>query len=526
MVTPEECERMHETKTFADKRANVHLLNGLFGMTRIKTVENGEVTIQGEETYCTGQDTFINGALRKNIVSQVEYIVELGETTARWENGGNHGEDVSNADIIPCKMAAEGCISYASTITYKWKDDQPSCPLVVTKRAIGEKVKGDHFLSRKGGVYLEMNRPEVYPGCQFSVHGTNIPGFFLLESSEALKHGHELKKFRPDDFSEVRFSIARDMFGIIIQEEKIEEENRAHLKSTCHQIQNVKERGLTLSEKGSSNIIKTETPGTFLMVEGEVYGQIICPIVDVSPRKTTICSYEFPVTHNGQNMWLEPLTRILRSSYTLQPCSQIGAAKFKTNSGRYIQASPEISYIKRPKQLKNSFEDNDIQEEDDEIHFGLYTQKETEQYEHSIHFKASKHELQSKMATHWLCSQDSEDCEFGFPQLDYSPLELMAPRDTLTKILDGVLHFGGPSSMVLSGFNYLYEGIMKLAFFIWACIKIWKRCFRQERRQDDDEETRMNNAVAVQILAQHIQKDDESEDGPYQHLRATLHEID
>merc|ERR1712055_378540 len=222
---------MHETKTFADKRANVHLLNGLFGMTRIKTVENGEVTIQGEETYCTGQDTFINGALRKNIVSQVEYIVELGETTARWENGGNHGEDVSNADIIPCKMAAEGCISYASTITYKWKDDQPSCPLVVTKRAIGEKVKGDHFLSRKGGVYLEMNRPEVYPGCQFSVHGTNIPVFFLLESSEALKHGHELKKFRPDDFSEVRFSIARDMFGIIIQEEKIEEENRAHLKS-------------------------------------------------------------------------------------------------------------------------------------------------------------------------------------------------------------------------------------------------------------------------------------------------------
>ena len=123
-------------------------------------------------------------------------------------------------------------------------------------------------------------------------------------------------------------------------------------------------------------------------------------------------------------------------------------------------------------------------------------------------------------------SQDSEDCEFGFPQLDYSPLELMAPRDTLTKILDGVLHFGGPSSMVLSGFNYLYEGIMKLAFFIWACIKIWKRCFRQQRNQEDDEQRRRDNQVAIQVLTQAIQKDNENEDRPYQHLQANLTEID
>ena len=68
-------------------------------------------------------------------------------------------------------------------------------------------------------------------------------------------------------------------------------------------------------------------------------------------------------------MWLEPITRILRTSYTLQPCSQIGAPKFKTNSGRYIQSSPELSYIKSPKKMKNSFEDNDIQEDDD-IHYG------------------------------------------------------------------------------------------------------------------------------------------------------------
>ena len=517
---------MHESKTFVDKRGNVHPLNGLFGYTRIKTVENGEVTIDNEETFCTGQDTFINGVLRKNIVSQVEYVIELGETTARWENGGNHGEDISNSDIIPCKLAAEGCISYENMISYFWKDDQQSCPLVVTKRAIGEKVKGDHFLSREGGIYLEMNKQEVYPGCQFSVHGTNIPGVYLLESSKAVKHGHELKEFRADDFSEVKFAISRDLFGIIIQEEKIEQQNRAHLKSTCHQIQNVKERGITLSEKGSSNIINTETPGTFLMVEGELYGQIICPIVDVSPRKTTICSYEFPVTHNGENMWLEPLTRILRTSYTLTPCSQIGAPKFKTNSGRYIQASPEISFIKSPKQLKYSFEDNDFQEDDDEVQFGLYTQPETEQYEHSIHFKASKHELQSKMATHWLCAQNSEDCDIAFPQLDYSTLDLMAPRDTLTKILDGVLHFGGPSSMVISAFNYLYEGIMKIAFFIWACIKIWKRCFRQQRNQEDDEQRRRDNQVAIQVLTQAIQKDNENEDRPYQHLQANLTEID
>ena len=517
---------MHESNTFVDKRGNVHPLNGLFGYTRIKTVENGEVTIDNEETFCTGQDTFINGVLRKNIVSQVEYVIELGESTVRWENGANHGEDISNADIIPCKLAGEGCISYENMISYYWKDDQQSCPLVVTKRAIGEKVRGDHFLSREGGIYLEMSKQEVYPGCQFSVHGTNIPGVYLVESSEAEKHGHELKEFRADDFSEVKFGISRDLFGIIIQEEKIEQQNRAHLKSTCHQIQNVKERGITLSEKGSSNIINTETPGTFLMVEGELYGQIICPIVDVSPRKTTICSYEFPVTHNGENMWLEPLTRILRTSYTLTPCSQIGAPKFKTNSGRYIQASPEISFIKTPKQLKYSFEANDFQEDDDEVQYGLYTQPETEQYEHSIHFKASKHELQSKMATHWLCAQNSEDCDIAFPQLDYSTLDLMAPRDTLTKILDGVLHFGGPSSMVISAFNYLYEGIMKLAFFIWACIKIWKRCFRQQRNQEDDEQRRMNNAVAIQVLTQAIQKDNENEDRPYQHLQANLTEID
>ena len=108
-------------------------------------------------------------------------------------------------------------------------------------------------------------------------------------------------------------------------------------------------------------------------------------------------------------------------------------------------------------------------EEEDEVtrKYGLFSEKETKQYSRSIQFKSRKHELQTKMATHWCekYSQEGEGCGTD-GLLQYSPIEITneVEDDNWTKFLKGVLYFGG-FGKTLATFNWGYELLMKVAFF-------------------------------------------------------------
>ena len=467
-VSKDECRRMIETRTFKDKRGTVHPLDGPHGVTDFQVVSVGDIQVREHETYCTGAQTYVKGELRDNILTLEYYNVYITKAVARFDREEPEAEVLDNGEKFSCKKEEEGCVVYSNDVTYIWKNNGEICPLVVVNRLLGHRENG-HFISKDAGVYLKMNTPEVVPNCNFQVYKTDIENYYLMESSKAEKHGHELKDFNPDDFNELDWSWARDKYSRHEQGIKRREENRAQSMAFCKHMQNQHVRGLSLSEKGSSNIMPWKGVGSYLMVEGEQLGSFTCPVVPAVPRKSTLCTYELPVSYKGQDYYLQPISRILTKSYTLAICSEAGGAVYKSNGGRFLRANPSLSYVGTPKKRKSFFEEekDEVEEEEDTIKYGLFSAEDTRQYAHSIHFKSRKHELQTKMATHWCTKNSAEGCGFDDGTIEYSPIEITdAVEDTVWEtVLRGVLNFGGIGK-TLAELNWFYELLMKVVFGI------------------------------------------------------------
>ena len=498
-VSKEECKRMIDTGKFMDRRGRMHDLNGPHGVTNIQAVEIGDVQVLNHETYCTGSNTYIDGEFRNNIVSFDYYRVKLTKAVARFGRGEDRAEILDTGDHIKCRKQEEGCTNNSNGATYVWENPGDSCPLVVVNRIHGHRDE-NHLISRKAGVYLKMNKPEVYPNCDFQIYKTDIEGYMLIESSKAEEHGHELKEFNADDFNVVDWAFSRDQYSSYEQEMKRDEKNREQSIAMCKDLQNVHVKGLTLSEKGSSNIMVWKGVGSFFMVEGEILGSFSCPKVTVHPRRSSLCTYELAVSYKGEDWYLQPNTRILSKFYTVSVCSEAGGAVYKSKGGRYVRANPGLSYIEEPKKRKSLFASEKFDEEDEVTRkYGLFSEKETKQYSHSIQFKSRKHELQTKMATHWCVknSQEGEGCGTD-GLLQYSPIEITneVEDDYVTTFLKGVLYFGGIGK-TLATFNWGYELLMKVAFF-FAMLHNLYSCYLNILRRRERQNSNGNIIIDVE----------------------------
>ena len=484
-VTQQECRRMISTGTFKDKRGNVHKLDGPHGSTNFQVVNIGDLQVKDHETYCYGQDAYYKGQFRTNIVAHDYYNVFITKAVARFGKRENEAEILDTGDRIRCNKEDEACLDSANDVTYVWTNPGESCPLVVANRILGHR-ENEHFVSNKAGIYLRMHTPEVIPHCNFQVYRTDIANYYIIESDKAEKHGHELKKFNPDDFSEHDWAWSRDKYSRYEQGIKRVEENRAQSIAFCKHMQNQHVAGLSLTEKGSSNIIPGNAVGSYLSVEGEMLGAFTCPVVSVHPRKIDFCTYELPVTYKGQNYFLTPISRILSKSYTVAVCSEAGGAKYKSKGGRYVRANPSITYVEKPKKRKSTFLKQEEDEEEEEgTKYGLFSEKDTEDYAHHLHFKSYKHEILTKLTNQWCTKNSPEGCGYA-GNVAYSPIEITDEEedDTWNSLLKGVINFGGYWSG-LAWFNWGYEIIMKVFFGISVVYNLWyyfgSKCFNKRR---------------------------------------------
>ena len=113
------------------------------------------------------------------------------------------------------------------------------------------------------------------------------------------------------------------------------------------------------------------------------------------------------------------------------------------------------------------------EEEEEGTKYGLFSEKDTEDYAHHLHFKSTKHEILTKIANQWCTKNSPEGCGYA-GNVAYSPREITDEEedDKWTSLLKGVINFGGYWSG-LAWFNWGYEIIMKVVFGISVFYNLW-----------------------------------------------------
>ena len=130
-------------------------------------------------------------------------------------------------------------------------------------------------------------------------------------------------------------------------------------------------------------LFPTNQIGIFIRAKGEAQEKIQCLTTSVKPREIEHCTADLPVLYKGENFYLTPINRILTKATSIQPCSKLGAPEFKTISGKWITAVPDMSFTSSPKVI------SEISLETMDQHFsqgGIYSDDDLAQYANHILF--------------------------------------------------------------------------------------------------------------------------------------------
>ena len=415
------------------------------------------------------------GELVNGIVKAVYYKVELYDATVRF--GENEVEVLETGDKLSCNKEAEGCFNDGKT--YTWQNPGPSCRLVQINEVEGH-FEENLFVSHQAGLVVRLGEEKVFQNCHFQVTTIGIAGYAILPSNLAKKHGYEILPYKPADYNIIKWTVARDEYSDYVHNEKRGQESKEHAKEVCENIQAMQAKTFTLTENSGSRTLPGRKAGTFTLIQGEVLAEFSCPLVEVSPRISEICTSEFPVWFEDKPMYIQPVTRLLGDSYTIVPCSDFGSSKFQTTTGEFLQAYPHLGYVQRPKKLKNIHWTKEDYVPD--THPGLYNENEQKEFIHTLQFNSKKHEITAKIAGHW-CNKNSPDGCGIDPSPYFDPTETDKKKPFGYDFLDGLFNFG-PIGVTASFFNWALEFAMKVSYCVTAVCLFMKWILHLLRERD------------------------------------------
>jgi len=208
--------------------------------------------------------------------------------------------------------------------------------------------------------------------------------------------------------------------------------------------------------------IVTGEPGFYNVIAGEVAYMIQCQPVDVSYRKSSICTAHLPISYNNQSMYLEPVARVITNTSSEVPCSpltppmyQMGEHWYAFNPQPHIVTSPEALKPGIATAILNFTEITGL------MTSGIYDETVMDRFQDFLSFPLVKTETGSYMAA--KLSNIGIYTETGFNMvnmMDESTIDSLA-QSVKDKIFGFVTTFGSIFGTIW-GLIVLYKIITKI----------------------------------------------------------------
>ena len=327
-ISVEECRKMHDQRFFKDKRGSKHTLE-VNQENVIKYTSHGLIYSDHWNQFCEGENILKNGIIEDKIVEmEILSITLINEISIRFNENKTKIQDLIANREISCEAEENGC--GVGMVTYTWEYPKEICNMVLLKHIKGHWSAG-RFISKEEGILLTA-KPDMRPtGCDFLSKPTEFENIFLVDSLNLPTAS--LLPFEADDINLPDFIEERDSFlKWQLEEERLVHRNE-QMKKTCVTENAYQEKEIVINQD-SGVILPTKTMGIFTRAKGEALEEFKCLVVTVKPRQMNHCTIDLPVTFEGKDFFLTPITRVMSERSSVQPCSRLGASEFVTKSGR------------------------------------------------------------------------------------------------------------------------------------------------------------------------------------------------
>jgi hypothetical protein len=456
-VTIEECRRM----------AAEHLIKGadgvdhevLPGQERIFTFHAaGRNEVSGMTMICEGEDVKLGDHILKGVVVLEQMRVSLTEVNYRFHNTG--GSEVKEDHmLLPCEHYLHYC--KLSKATYIWGE------LDATKYR-----RVQHFfanLIQQDGeqvVVSQSQKIRIALGEEVKNQGktywlTKYPGILLTEGL-----ADHLNEFKAENLKLTAWVAARDDFLSFAMERKILQAYRAMRHGQCRKLQDLVRTQFALASHNEDGITYINLRNdVFAFLLGEALYTFTCNKIQVIPRSGQKCSKELPVIANSKKIYLHPITRVLVPHSTWVPCSNLMPAKFLTEQGTWIAATPSLQVVPKPAQMEHGKGDDFSLRHTSMAKGGLYTEDQIKDFNRLISYSRLRTAIKNQVIND-ACQDNTHDmC-----------LEMAATTDSSSKELNPVINFRNKLVQFFHNFGEIAASfiaiwiIMKATIFITSKI--------------------------------------------------------
>ena len=472
-VSKEECRRLHETLNYKDENGRKYPIKDN-SVNHIQYSSVGAVWSNDMNAYCDGTKSLDHGEIHNDLVVMNSVEITLrSNIKMRFSKDGKSSVNMDKGTQLECHMKSNGCEQ--KTVTYLWNPIDENCNFIEVKKAKGRFTQKQNFISMDENLFLKIKSESTE--CGMKMLKTNIPGISLVK--EPNMNNRIMKSSGEDDVNLVDFIIARDDYVAYLARYNLAQANKKHQTALCQYIAKTTEADIFISQ--DSGLVFPTGEATFVRAKGDVLDEFKCIPVTVTPRDTSTCSRELPVSYNGTDMYLIPGTRILTQSKTLVPCAKAGAAEFKTLNNFLVASTPKIIFTSQPNK-RSLWTDPEMDENNPEQtllkdeKYSLYTEEEIRQYSHHLNFPRQIQELTSTLSVQ-RCMNGQSCGEFASaggntPFIHTSDLGMLENMDIMA-IAKNFFYRG-----IINNFVFLYDWSLRIVVGIHFVLWILKTMFK------------------------------------------------
>ena len=370
---------------------------------KINTTSHSNMVVVGRidpDGSCQGGKYMYLGQMRKGMVVNREYSLTVSEYVATFDG---ITEAMLTNGYTMCDIDAGGCYTGKSTLIYGQR--KHTCQLVLLKSILFEEIVRKQaivfdrttFRASNATLYdkitekqtpivlmskdehdmVRLLRKNITYKCNNAVYLTNYE--YLYVSKERIEEATD--SLKPENIRLSNYFNNKMDYLFHYQLSNIESVYRVVVSNDCNIRRDLllTKLAFVMANPDIAMPLLSWERGIFGRVVGEVLYTFRCKAVQVRVREAGECINEMPVLLGNEELYLEPVSRVLTRMSTKIPCSKILIAKFQVNDHFWV-SSPlgHPTTIPETMQLPINNMTLSFKKFDDLAKSGIYSSKDIE----------------------------------------------------------------------------------------------------------------------------------------------------
>jgi hypothetical protein len=311
----------------------------------------GREEVSGSTIVCQGEDVKLGENVIQGVAILEQVKISIYEVTMRFSMLGQQevAEVKEDHVSIACNSYEHGCV--LDDRTYIWGTAKATSFQRVNSFSaeIFKDQDQDVLISQEQKIRLVL-------GSSLTLHGRVYRATKFAEIYVIPGKADYLDNMPADHLKLTAWVAARDDYLAWALEQQIIRVALDIQQTSCTRTQDLARTQLALainSGGGFHNLLLGKNQYGTLW--GETIFTFQCEAITVKPRRSTVCTKELAViTSDGAPRYMQPVTRVLSDHPTVAPCSALMPAKYETDQGVWIAATPALSVVAAPSVPANS----------------------------------------------------------------------------------------------------------------------------------------------------------------------------